>query len=363
MVNSSIAPPAPAKASTIARDIKGRIRNGSYTDMLPSSLDLAKEYSVNPKTINKALRNLVEERLIVRIPGKGTFLRSAHQSSAHRTYAVCGQLEGHLYQSLSGALFRGIQDAGGLPVPLDPSVGGFATSPELYLRGLLDKKPDGIVVIGGATTPYDTFYRYQDEIARLVFVQRMESDLPILAASVISDYWYGTYIATRHLIEQGHDRILFVTHRHNDQNWAPPERRHKGYIQQYNGYLDAIHEDGDRREYVCSQRMGHYGDISGIKDLLLSSEAPTAMVADSDFRLTKTLQSLEKAGIGAGSNTPCVGFFNTPWAESHPGGMSSVDIQETELGTQALRLLLSEETTYERVVVKPQLVIRNSSRK
>lgn len=60
-------------------DIVDKIRKGQYRvgDMLPSEEAWAKEYSVSRVTIAKALEALVQNNVIERVQGKGTFLRDA----------------------------------------------------------------------------------------------------------------------------------------------------------------------------------------------------------------------------------------------------------------------------------------------
>lgn len=54
--------------------IRGKIRSGDYTDKLPSEVILMKEFSVSRATIREAITGLVQEGLLIRKQGLGTFV-------------------------------------------------------------------------------------------------------------------------------------------------------------------------------------------------------------------------------------------------------------------------------------------------
>ncbi len=62
------------KQNKIAEELEQRIASGKYSEKLPKALELAVEFEVNFKTLNKAIRQLVEKNLVYRKPGRGTFI-------------------------------------------------------------------------------------------------------------------------------------------------------------------------------------------------------------------------------------------------------------------------------------------------
>ena len=60
------------KQPQIETEIRHRIENGFYSDVLPTSLELAEEFGVNVKTINKVLRRLAAEGVVERKRCSGT---------------------------------------------------------------------------------------------------------------------------------------------------------------------------------------------------------------------------------------------------------------------------------------------------
>jgi GntR family transcriptional regulator len=69
-------------AEQIARDLTDRIRAGEYGEpgsQLPTYAALATLYSVSDSTITKVVGLLRERKVIVGVPGRGTFVAEASE--------------------------------------------------------------------------------------------------------------------------------------------------------------------------------------------------------------------------------------------------------------------------------------------
>ena len=66
------------KYMTISRHLKNAIRAGAYPPgaKLPSESELCRDYGVQRDTARRALNLLVQEGLIVKHPGRGSFVKS-----------------------------------------------------------------------------------------------------------------------------------------------------------------------------------------------------------------------------------------------------------------------------------------------
>lgn len=63
------------KFVTIANRLRAGVKSGEFKEKLPSEVDLAKRHGVAPLTVRQALRSLVDEGLIEKVPGVGTFVK------------------------------------------------------------------------------------------------------------------------------------------------------------------------------------------------------------------------------------------------------------------------------------------------
>lgn len=59
----------------VADALRERITAGELGPRLPSHMDLAEQLGVAPRTVQKALKVLIDEGLLYARPGRGTFVR------------------------------------------------------------------------------------------------------------------------------------------------------------------------------------------------------------------------------------------------------------------------------------------------
>ena len=71
------------KFEKVAQSLVERIQQGSYSNMqrLPSEYQLADEYGVSRLTVRKAIERLVTAKILVKDPGKGTYIMSTNSSN------------------------------------------------------------------------------------------------------------------------------------------------------------------------------------------------------------------------------------------------------------------------------------------
>ena len=58
----------------LADDLRRRIAAGEFPSRLPSLRQLEAEYDVAPMTVRRAIAVLVQEKLVITKPGRGTFV-------------------------------------------------------------------------------------------------------------------------------------------------------------------------------------------------------------------------------------------------------------------------------------------------
>src|SRR5438128_2163777 len=87
----------------ILREIFAKYSRG---DRVPSESELSKQFGVSRVTLQRALSQLVDDGLIVRVQGKGTFY--AGENKARRTQAISGALESLMvYENDASAIVIG----------------------------------------------------------------------------------------------------------------------------------------------------------------------------------------------------------------------------------------------------------------
>lgn len=83
------------KFNYVAAEIKKRVESSQYstTQKLPSEYDLSKEFGVSRLTVRKAIELLVAEKVLVKDPGKGTYILTANQKIASGRMGLQGFTE------------------------------------------------------------------------------------------------------------------------------------------------------------------------------------------------------------------------------------------------------------------------------
>jgi GntR family transcriptional regulator of arabinose operon len=186
-------------------------------DRLPSEPELVARYKVSRSTVREAITALVQEGLLYRIQGKGTFVAEAKPE--HRTVAV---VLPYLFFSDSLPLSAGTDVLPRLMQAVEAEARRAGANILLYLdnhlpslereniANLLDRSVDGVLLnyIGNGRN-LDAVQRIHDAGIPLVLIDRYIEDMPV--DFVVTDNKLGAYRATKLLIAQGFPRVVHIT--------------------------------------------------------------------------------------------------------------------------------------------------------
>jgi GntR family transcriptional regulator len=98
----SSADPSQRRYAVVAQGLRGRILSGEWAGgiSLPAEQDLARQYAVALGTMRQALQLLVQEGLIDRVHGRGTFVKQVLTGAPMMRFFRFGQTEMQPPQSL-----------------------------------------------------------------------------------------------------------------------------------------------------------------------------------------------------------------------------------------------------------------------
>ena len=223
---------------------------------------------------------------------------------------------------------------------------------------LLRAQVAGILVsISRSTTDFHHFDKVRKHKVPLVFFDRiLEGDN--VNAVLLNDR-EGAYQATRHLLEQGCQRVAHM---------GGPLHLNI-YKNRRQGYLDALQERGiapDDRLIFTSNLTIETGRDS-MAQLLDLPEPPDAVFAASDSALLGALQILKSRVLRVPEDVALAGFSNEALTTATEPQLTSVDQRCEEMGQAAFRLfteLVEAEGApfaHRQVVLQPQLFVRASS--
>ncbi|MDB6130273.1 MAG: periplasmic binding protein/LacI transcriptional regulator [Verrucomicrobiales bacterium] len=166
----------------------------------------------------------------------------------------------------------------------------------------------------------------------------------------------GGYMATKHLLALGHNRIAIIT---GPQEVSNARERLEGYRQ-------ALQEAGIPEIPFYIQQADYRQQQAYLATLkLLDHPAPpTAIFVTNEVMTLGTLEALKERQVKIPSEMALVGFDDPAWMKILSPGITVVKHPSNRLGAQAAELLLQNlkkpKTGFRQFVMETELIIRGS---
>jgi len=179
--------------------------------------------------------------------------------------------------------------------------------------------------------------------------------------SVSVDDVAGGALAARHLLERGHDSLVYVS-----GSMRLPQCQDR-----YAGVLRALDEAGaapaTALRHIETERL----DVASGRDagarLLGMSPRPSAVFCANDLLALGVLQALYGAGVAVPDEVALVGYDDIEFAAAAAVPLTSVRQPAYRMGRAAADLLIEEtgeasaDHEHQRIVLQPELVVRAST--
>lgn len=187
--------------------------------------------------------------------------------------------------------------------------------------------------------------------------------------TVLVDHWYpglscvnsdnfgGAYLLTEHLIEQGFQRIAFIS--------GPPT--HYSITQRLQGYRYALIAHGQQPdpelEVVRAPLDEEEGTESAVLQLLSLPRRPDAIFAYNDATALRALRICQMKGVRVPEEMAIVGFDDvTGGAQAFPP-LTTVRVDKESLGSRGVENLLQFSGGPTQITLPVSLIVRESSRR
>jgi LacI family transcriptional regulator len=215
---------------------------------------------------------------------------------------------------------------------------------------LMDQRLDGCLVLS----------RLYDALAALLRQTRMpvalvNADTPLNLSVCIADELDGAAQNTQHLLELGHERIVFFL---GDQ---PP---HYSVTQRVGGYEQAMARAG--KSAFARVVTGKIQDFAAAVIAQASQDRPSGIILYTHFAAISLLRLLWEAGIRVPQDISVATFSNSyPVADVIPP-LTTAALPTEEMGRTAAEMVLEQirtggEAEPRRVVLKETLIVRKST--
>jgi len=338
------------KHRRVAKAIVDEIAAGSWKpgERLPAELELAQRFDVSYMTMRQAVRNLVEQGVIVRIKGKGTFVAQPASVETRiglpMTLLIPGVLQRidpyYLPEVLEG--FQEYMDERGRHASL-------RSYRDAETSGL--EKGSAVACLLFERPSLESIETLRDSGYKVLAINRYSGRR--LVPCVRIDDAAGVEMAVGHLASLGHERIGFIM--------GP--RTNLDANERLRGFRVGVARYEIKRPSEAGEGFTEAAGYSAAKKLLSVANRPTALVCASDLSAMGAVKAAHDCGLSVPRGLSIVGFGDFSVAEYTTPRLTTVRQHRFDLGRAAAASLirLADGEMPEDVVVPAEIVFRESA--
>ncbi|MCK3658468.1 transcriptional regulator [Pasteurellaceae bacterium Pebbles2] len=222
---------------------------------------------------------------------------------------------------------------------------------ERNLQTLMQKQVDGLLLMC-------TDSRFQAKPLNLplpcVIMDWWPTELN--ADKIVENAELGGYLATKCLIEHGHQKIAIIT---GSLKKPLAQNRLKGYQKALAEANLAL-----REEWIIESHFNFDGGVQGMTKLLKTHQKPTAVFACSDTIAVGAYQALWQQGLSVPKDMSIIGYDDIHLAQYLSPPLSTIVQPKAEFAKLAVNTLLhrikNSTEKHRTLILDPQLILRQS---
>ena len=359
--------------SGVENDLMEQIRAGLLKpdECILSENEISKKYNISRRSSRKALDNLVEQGLLYRLAGKGTFVadvKSSQPGAFAKSFTI-SFIVPDIDDIFISEVCRGVQDyanSSGCNLIIQSSSGSIDkenSNIEYSLRSHID---GAIIFPNWGRANIDAVYKLKESGIPFVLIDRYFRDVD--TDYVVVDNITGALGATMHLINLGHSKIA---HLYGTEGSANEDR--------LEGYRNALAKSGIvyNPDYVLKADVNsnpgggdrfepdrHCGLVN-MKKLLSLNDRPTAVFAGNDYQAIGAMQAIKESGLRVPEDIAVVGFDDLKFSSLLEVPLTTIRQPKHEIGLRAFELLFDKITgktidESRHIILETELVVRKS---
>jgi len=333
------------------------IARGSHASgsKLPSERELAAAHGTSRTSVRQALEALVEEGVLFRTVGKGTFV-APDGANGPAAEARCGKRTRTVAFVIRESIFQFVQ-AGVNRILLGARKSCQENGYRLLFHSVsedeldIEKGIDGCIIVGGA--PGRLLDRLRGAGMPLVLADPLLLD--DTDSSIGFDYAGGMRQAVTYLSGLGHRQIGFIGFPNSEKYvvyWQSLATLELPYLPHFVEFLQLP----DLQPSILS-------GYRAMQKLLGQGQLPTAIIATNDLVAHGMMEALATAGVSVPQQISVLGFDDLGQDAQPP--LTTIRTDSAEVGRLAVRSLLNQledgAASQGRIAVPTELVIRSST--
>lgn len=349
----------------LKREIESWLSSGRFqpNDQMPSEYEIAAQFGMSRQTVRQTLGELVNEGLLYRVQGKGTFAAKPKAKTSSDT-PVIGIVTTYISDYIFPHIVRGAEAelrSRGYALMLS-STDNNKQKERDSLSVMLTQPVSGLIIeptkSAQGNPNLDLYMELQLSNIPLVMINECYPELYCSCVKV--DDEVGGYAAAEHLIRLGH-KVIAGFFKTDDLQGA---NRLKGFMRAcsvnripYRPDLVTIYNTEEKAEKPLQAALS----------LLQGDDRPTAFVCYNDELAVALLETTRQAGLSVPDDLSIIGFDDSPLATASGVKLTTLVHPKSEMGKRAASLLLklaeqgAASAEREEILYTPELIIRDST--
>lgn len=353
------------KYLAVAEWMKENIYNNTFKagEKLISENKLCEKFDISRQTARQAIAVLEEEGLVIKKQGSGTYVNPISLKAKLNTKTIAVLLNSLSNPQITLALteMERIFFARGYQLTLRLTLNQVTKERE-HLLALLKTDIDGLIVEGTKTAlpnpNLDLYQQLLDQQLPLLFINHDYKELPCHV--IMPDYAACGQLATRHLIENGHQQIGGIF----QFDSLKGSHFYKGFLTEM--YAHHLPVDEKNLVWYGSEADEPLFSPAHLPHLVEKLTHFTAILCDNDEVALKLLQLLFATSLQVPQDLSLISLGNTSFSQLAIPPLTSIDSSKSnigELAANALIELIENPQASIHHTCQPTLIIRQSVKK
>lgn len=301
-------------------------------ERLPSRTVLAKRLDTTRTTVDKAIIELQNEKILYSEKGSGTYVAGMLPDVVPQV-ENWGVMVPCLSESIYVEFIRGIEqftDKNGINLVVCSS-NHSAYIQEYNVNQLMASIVKGFIIVPTICDSIEDTWRTYHSLIKsdipFVFCNRQIEGIPV--PTVASNDFYGGYIATKHLINNGYRHIAYLS-----------RKKRSTSLYRFQGYVSALTESG----LNFSPKLVHL-NTSGINtydaclELLNCGEKVDAIFCFNDYIAIDAYRAIQSVGLRIPEDIGIIGYDAIEEGQNMTPSLTSVSYRNRDIGEKAAKIL------------------------
>lgn len=353
-----------AKYIQLADKLRMQIQQGDYRvdDPIPSENVLQEEHQLSRHTVRQAIGVLVNEGLLRKEKGSGTYVSYSEAVKLPKSKKTIGVIMTYLSDYIFPSIIRGIEkelSEQGYSLLLKTTNNNHEKEKEC-LQQMIEQQVDGLIIEPTKSNQYNPNLSYymalREKGIPFLMINAFYEELDVQHICV--DDTQSGYLGTKHLIENGHERLLLITKTDDLQG----KYRMKGFLRAIEEANIALHA-GDIMTYSTETKEAVMAQV--LSYLEKNQDEITGVVAYNDEIASLLAQELQQKGIHVPADLSIVGNDDSKLRVSGDIYLTSLSHPKERMGERAASAIIQriDEGKTESYCFEPELIEGQSVQK